>query len=78
LLLSYVTLAAAVVAALVAVELKDLNRAVLALAAMSVLVALAHYLAGAWLLAVFQLSVYGGAVTMLMLSAVHSGGERGE
>jgi NADH:ubiquinone oxidoreductase subunit 6 (subunit J) len=78
LLLSYIVLSAAVAAALAAVELKDLNRAVLALAAMSVLVALAHYLAGAWLLAVFQLSVYGGAVTMLMLAAVHSGGERGE
>jgi NADH:ubiquinone oxidoreductase subunit 6 (subunit J) len=78
LLLSYIVLSAAVAAALAAVELKDLNRAVLALAAMSVLVALAHYLAGAWLLAVFRLSVYGGAVTMLMLAAVHSGGERGE
>jgi NADH:ubiquinone oxidoreductase subunit 6 (subunit J) len=78
LLLSHIVLSAAVAAALAAVELKDLNRAVLALAAMSVLVALAHYLAGAWLLAVFQLSVYGGAVTMLMLAAVHSGGERGE
>jgi NADH:ubiquinone oxidoreductase subunit 6 (subunit J) len=78
LLLGYIVLSAAVAAALAAVELKDLNRAVLALAAMSVLVALAHYLAGAWLLAVFQLSVYGGAVTMLMLAAVHSGGERGE
>ena len=77
-LLGYIVLSAAIAAALAAVELKDLNRAVLALAAMSVLVALAHYLAGAWLLAVFQLSVYGGAVTMLMLAAVHSGGERGE
>lgn len=77
-LLSYALLSAAVAAAIIAVELKDLNRAVLALAAMSVLIALSHYLVGAWLIAVFQLSVYGGAVTMLMLSVVHSGGERGE
>ncbi|MEM0235993.1 MAG: hypothetical protein QW628_11800 [Thermofilum sp.] len=53
-------------------------RAVLALAAMSVMVAIAHYLAGAWLLAVFQLSVYGGAMTALMLSVLHTGGESGE
>lgn len=77
-MLSFVVLLAAVAAAVVAVELRDLRRAVLALAVMSTLVALAHYLAGAWLLAVFQLSVYGGAVTVLMLYAIHVGGEQSE
>ena len=70
-------LAAAVVAALIAVESKNLERAALALATASGLIALAYYLAGAWLLAVFQLSVYAGAVTMLLLSVLHLGGERG-
>lgn len=77
-MLTWVILAAAVVTSLIAVELEDLNRSVLALAAMSTLVAVAHYLTGAWLLAVFQLSVYGGAVTMLLLSVVHTRGERNE
>ncbi len=71
-------LAAAVVAALLAVELKDLEKAIIALAVMSALVALAHYVAGARLLAVFQLSVYAGAITMLTLSVLHLGGERAE
>lgn len=71
-------LASCVMAAIIAVEAKDLVRAVLALAAMSVMIAVAHYLAGAWLLAVFQLSVYGGAMTALMLAVLHTGGERSE
>lgn len=74
----WLVLASCVVAAIIAVETENLVRAVLALAAMSVMVAVAHYLAGAWLLAVFQLSVYGGAMTALMLSVLHTGGERGE
>lgn len=77
-MLVWLTLASSIVAALAAVEIRELNRAVLALAAMSILVAAAHYLAGAWLLAVFQLSVYGGAMTALMLSVIHTGGERSE
>ena len=77
-MLIWLLLAGSIVAALVAVESRDLIRAILALAAMSSLVALAHYVAGAWLLAVFQLSVYAGAMTALMLSVVHTGGERGE
>lgn len=71
-------LAVAVAAALLAVELKDLEKAIIALAAMSALVALAHYVAGARLLAVFQLSVYAGAITMLTLSVLHLGGEHAE
>lgn len=74
----WLVLASCVIAAIVAVEAKNLVRAVLALAVMSVMVAIAHYIAGAWLLAVFQLSVYGGAMTALMLSVLHTGGERGE
>ncbi|MEM0023619.1 MAG: hypothetical protein QW407_01760 [Thermofilaceae archaeon] len=74
----WLVLAASIAAAVIAVEVKNLVRAVLALAAMSVMVAIAHYLAGAWLLAVFQLSVYGGAMTALMLSVLHTGGESGE
>lgn len=77
-MLVWLVLASCVAAAVIAVEAKNLMRAVLALAAMSVMVAVAHYLAGAWLLAVFQLSVYGGAMTALMLSVLHTGGERGE
>lgn len=77
-ILIWLVLASCVVAAAIAVEAKDLFRAVLALAAMSVVIAVAHYLAGAWLLAVFQLSVYGGAMTALMLAVLHTGGERVE
>lgn len=77
-MLSWLVLASCIVAAIIAVEAKNLVRAVLALAAMSIMVAVAHYLAGAWLLAVFQLSVYGGAMTALMLAVLHTGGERGE
>lgn len=77
-MLTLAILAAAVVAAVAAVELRDLNRAILAFASMSILVAIAFYAAGAWILAAFQLAVYAGAVSILMLAALHAGGERGE
>ena len=77
-MLTLAVLILAVAAAMLAVELRDLNRAILAFAAMSALVAVAFYLAGASLVAVFQLSIYAGAVSILMLAALHSGGERGE
>ncbi len=71
-------LMAAVAAAIAAVEFKKLPHAILAFAVMSILVAAAFYVAGARLLAVFQLAIYAGAVSILMLAALHAGEERGE
>jgi NADH:ubiquinone oxidoreductase subunit 6 (subunit J) len=77
-MLEATVLLAAIASALVAVELRDLPRAVLAFALMSALVAAALYLAGAHVLAVFQLAIYAGAVSILMLAALHAGEEREE
>jgi len=69
-------LAAAVAAAVAAVELKRLTHAILALALMNALVAAAFYIAGAHLLSAFQFTIYTGALSILMLAMLHAGEER--
>ncbi|RLF03115.1 MAG: hypothetical protein DRK00_09170 [Thermoprotei archaeon] len=77
-MLDVAVLVAAIATAIAAVELKRLPHAILAFAIMSILVAVAFYMAGARLLAVFQLAIYAGAVSILMLATLHAGEERGE
>jgi len=72
-----VLLACTVILAMLAVEFKNLNRAILAFSAMSISLAVIFYMAGAYILSIFQITVFGGAVTVLMLAALHVGGESG-
>ncbi|MBS7645952.1 MAG: hydrogenase subunit MbhD domain-containing protein [Candidatus Bathyarchaeia archaeon] len=67
----------AVVFAGLSVCLRELNRAIAAFAAFSVALSASFYLVGAPYVAVFQLLVYAGAVTVLFLAALHTlgGGE---
>jgi len=76
-MLQILLLSLAAVLAVAAVELKNLNRAILAFSAMSISLAAVFYMVGAHILAVFQVMVYGGAVTVLMLSVLHTGEESG-
>ncbi|MCD6535701.1 MAG: NADH-quinone oxidoreductase subunit J [Thaumarchaeota archaeon] len=64
--------------AILAVELRDLLKAILAFTGVSIVLSAIFYLLGAPYLAVFQLLIYAGAVTVLFLAALHAGEERGE
>ncbi|MEM2122552.1 MAG: hydrogenase subunit MbhD domain-containing protein [Candidatus Bathyarchaeia archaeon] len=67
----------ALVFAGLSISLRELNRAIAAFAAFSVTLSAAFYAVGAPYVAVFQLLVYAGAVTVLFLAALHTlgGGE---
>ncbi|RLE73473.1 MAG: hypothetical protein DRJ37_00025 [Thermoprotei archaeon] len=68
-----------IIFALVAVEVKDLFKSILAFTIMNVFLSVIYYLIGAPYVAVFQLSVYAGGVTVLLLAFMHvRGGEEGE
>jgi uncharacterized MnhB-related membrane protein len=69
---SYLLIILTIVAAIFAARVKDLNRGIVAFAAMNVLVAIMFYVLGAPYVAVFQLLVYAGAVTVLFLAALHT------
>jgi uncharacterized MnhB-related membrane protein len=69
---SYLLIILTIVAAMFAARVKDLNRGIVAFAAMNVLVAIMFYVLGAPYVAVFQLLVYAGAVTVLFLAALHT------
>lgn len=56
--------------AVLAIELPDLLHAILALAGLSIGIAVLFWLLGAPYVAVFQLIVYGGAVIVLFVAAV--------
>jgi NADH-quinone oxidoreductase subunit J len=61
-----------IISAVFAATVKDLTRSVIAFAAMNILVAVMFYILGAPYVAVFQLLVYAGAVTVLFLAALHT------
>ncbi|RLE76987.1 MAG: hypothetical protein DRJ44_03125 [Thermoprotei archaeon] len=68
-----------IVFALLAVEIKDLFKSILAFTIMNVFISAVFYLIGAPYVAVFQLSVYAGGVTVLLLAFMHvRGGEESE
>ncbi|RLE64379.1 MAG: hypothetical protein DRJ38_05690 [Thermoprotei archaeon] len=68
-----------IIFALVAVEVKDLFKSILAFTIMNVFLSVIYYLIGAPYVAVFQLSVYAGGVTVLLLAFMHvRSGEEGE
>jgi len=69
---NYALIALTIVTAIAAIEIKDLIRAVISFCIMNVLFALMFFVLGAPLVAVFQLAVYAGAVTVLFLAAIHT------
>ncbi len=77
-MLGYALLAATMGLALLTVLTKSLFRATLLFALVNVCVAGLMYLAGAPYVAAFQLLVYAGAVTVLMLAVVYFVEEREE
>jgi len=68
----YALIALTILAAIAAIEIRDLIRAVISFCIMNVLFALMFFVLGAPLVAVFQLAVYAGAVTVLFLAAIHT------
>ncbi|MEM0328935.1 MAG: NADH-quinone oxidoreductase subunit J [Nitrososphaerota archaeon] len=71
-------IALTLVFAIMAAELKDMMKAVLAFMCANITMAAIFYLLGAPYLSVFQLLVYAGAVTILLLATIHAGEERGD
>lgn len=65
-----ILLAIIIVAAILAVEFKDLIYAVISLAVLSIALAGVFWILLAPWVALFQLTVYGGAVTVLLFSTV--------
>jgi NADH-quinone oxidoreductase subunit J len=61
-----------VVFAIISISIKDLNRAIAAFVIFSITLSAAFFLIGAPYVAVFQLLVYAGAVTVLFLAALHT------
>jgi NADH-quinone oxidoreductase subunit J len=61
-----------------AAELKDMMKAILAFMCANIAMAAIFYLLGAPYLSVFQLLIYAGAVTILLLATIHAGEERGD
>jgi len=59
-------------AAIFAVEAKDLIRSVIAFLIMCVFVAIIYYVMGALYASVFQLLIYAGAVSVLLIVTVHT------
>ncbi|MCX8187926.1 MAG: NADH-quinone oxidoreductase subunit J [Nitrososphaeria archaeon] len=66
------------VLSILAVELRDLLKAILAFTGVSIALSTIFYLMGAVYIAAFQLLIYAGAVTVLFLATLHAGEERGE
>jgi len=62
----------AVLAAILAVEAKDLIRSIIAFLTMCVFVAIIYYAMGAVYASVFQLLIYAGAVSVLLIVTVHT------
>jgi len=61
-----------IVAALIAVEVKDILRALIGFVILSISLSIAFYLLGAPYVSVFQLAIYAGAVVVLFLTALHT------
>jgi len=64
--------------AVLAIELNDMLKAILSFTLVNVFLAAILYSLGAPYLAVFQLLIYAGAVTILLLATIHAGEERGD
>ncbi len=62
----------ALLAAILAVEAKDLVRSIIAFLIMCVFVAVIYYAMGAFYASVFQLLIYAGAVSVLLIVTVHT------
>lgn len=58
--------------ALLSIELKDLTKAILSFSVFSIFLAIIFYILGAPYVAVFQLAIYAGAVTVLFLAVMHT------
>jgi len=69
-ILIIILLAFVIIAAILAVELRDLIYASIALAVLSIALAAVFWLLNAPWVALFQLMIYGGAVTVLLISTV--------
>jgi len=67
-----------IISSILAIELKDIIKAIIAFCIMSIFLAIIFYALGAPYVAVFQLLIYVGAVTILLLAAIHTlkGGEK--
>lgn len=61
-----------VLAAILAVEAKDLIRSIIAFLIMCIFVAIIYYAMGAVYASVFQLLIYAGAVSVLLIVTVHT------
>ncbi len=61
-----------IVAALIAVEVEDILRALIGFVILSISLSIAFYLLGAPYVSVFQLAIYAGAVVVLFLTALHT------
>jgi len=61
-----------VLAAILAVEAKDLIRSIMAFLIMCIFVAIIYYAMGAVYASVFQLLIYAGAVSVLLIVTVHT------
>ncbi len=63
---------------ILAVELKSMLKAILAFMGANITMSMIFYLLGAPYLAVFQLLIYAGAITILLIATIHAGEERGD
>jgi NADH-quinone oxidoreductase subunit J len=61
-----------IVAALIAVEVKDILRALIGFVVLSISLSIVFYLLGAPYVSVFQLAIYAGAVVVLFVTALHT------
>jgi NADH-quinone oxidoreductase subunit J len=61
-----------IVAALIAVEVKDILRALIGFVILSISLSIVFYLLGAPYVSVFQLAIYAGAVVVLFVTALHT------
>ncbi|MEM1569682.1 MAG: NADH-quinone oxidoreductase subunit J [Candidatus Bathyarchaeia archaeon] len=62
----------AVIVALIAVEAKDILRALIGFVLLSLSLSIAFYMLGAPYVSVFQLAIYAGAIVVLFITALHT------
>ncbi|MBS7657579.1 MAG: NADH-quinone oxidoreductase subunit J [Candidatus Bathyarchaeia archaeon] len=78
-IIDYLLIILAIAFSILATQYKELNRAIGFFAVTNVIISIIFYILGAPYIAVFQLLVYAGAVTVLFLTALHTlGGEANE
>jgi len=61
-----------IIAALIAVEVKDILRALIGFVILSISLSIVFYLLGTPYVSVFQLAIYAGAVVVLFVTALHT------